>query len=140
MTASSPAWSEVDVGARMRWMTPTFVKYGKVVSKKGRSVRMKFDGESKTTVIPDALWYYCQYKAGDKENSLVVWDGPTKDAPPLPDNAHDIWQPAAQAAADFGIKVKDLRRWLRSGKVQGHQRTGLWEVNVVSLGRFLSER
>lgn len=122
-------------------MTPAFVKYGKIVSKKGPSIRAQFDGERRTTVIPDARWYYCQHKLGDKENSLVVWDGPGGHSIDLrPDTDGETWLPASDAAHTFGVKVKDLRRWLRSGKVKGHQRQGLWVVDAQSLGQFMADR
>lgn len=122
-------------------MTPTFVKYGKIVTKRKRSLRVQFDEEPRTTVIPDALWYYNQYKVGDKENSLVVWDGPAQGSPiTIAATGETELLPAAQAAAEFGVKVKDLRRWLRSGKVKGHQRQGLWLVDAQSLGQFMADR
>lgn len=124
---------------RIRWVTPTFVKYGEIKAKRKRSLRVQFDGESRTTVIPDALWYYCQHKVGDKENGLAVWEGEAKPMTPTP-NAHDRYLPAAEVAHSHGVSPKDLRRWLRSGKVHGYQEMGLWLVDEQSLGRFLADR
>lgn len=139
MSEVEKAWSDVQIGERVRWLTPTFVKFGKIMSKKGRAMRVQFDRDPRPTVIPDAKWYFVQHKLGDKENGLVVWDGDVKAAQPLP-NAHDRYVTAAEASHTFGVTVKELRRWLRAGKVHGYQELGLWMVDEQSLGRWMADR
>lgn len=122
-------------------MTPSFVKYGEIVGVAKRDLKVQFDGESRPTAIPNAKWYYVQHKLGDKENGLSVWDGPGGHSIDLrPDTDGEHWLPAAEAAHAFGVKVKDLRRWLRAGKVKGHQRQGLWVVDAQSLGQWMADR
>lgn len=135
------AWSDLSPGDRVAWMTPSFFKLGVVQRIKGRSAKILFDGELKARVIPDARWYWAQANAGDPENSLVRW---TDDRAALAPAAISLSQgddlSVKDAVALFGVAAKDLRRWLRSGKVLGRQQDGLWVVDAKSLGKHLAER
>lgn len=136
------AWSDLAEGQRVRFLTPRFLKLGTVVAKgKSRSLKIQFDGEPRPTVLPDARWYWAQGKVPSAEESLVAWVGEIDPVPERgPDLDADDLMPVSQACELFGVKPKDLRRWLRSGKVAGGQRQGLWLVDAGSLGRHLSER
>lgn len=135
------AWSDLYPGLRVRWLTPTFVKHGTIVKIKGRSMRVKFDGEARETVIPDARWWFVQGKAKDPENGLAVWNGETRGHTHLPPEAvEDDLMSTTEAVGRFGVTAKELRRWLRGGKVRGHQLQGTWLVDGQSLERHLSDR
>lgn len=149
MPATKIAWSDLGRGSTVRWRTPTFLKHGTVVERKGRSLRVRFDGDHRDTVIPDARWYFAQSKTARTEaeldrmeSSLVAWKGaaPKHQVDLQPDATGDDWLTSGEASKLHGVSPKDLRRWLRSGKVQGHQRSGAWIVSAVSLSQHLSER
>lgn len=136
------AWSDYYEGCRVRFKTPNFVKIGTVLKRKGASMRIQFDGEAKDTVLPDARHYALRYKAGDRDEYLVMVkgaDAPTK-TETLEDEGTDLVD-VPHAANLFGVAQKDLRRWLRSGKVKGHQaQDGRWRIEYAALSRFLSNR
>lgn len=140
------AWSDIGKGIRIRWMTPRFHKVGTVIERKDRSLRVMFDGDSSNTVIPDARWYFVQRRRGDRENQLCAVKRSVRQQRTrasrrsLPASDESLIT-ASQAAKDFGVEPKDLRRWLRQGKVFGTQQdNGRWLVDEVSLGKWLAER
>lgn len=138
-------WSSIDRGVRVRWLTPRFHKVGVVVLRKDRSLRVRFDGEAQDTVIPDARWYFVARRNGDPENQLCVVKASVrakraKSRAASLGSSHDNLINASSAARDFGVAPKDLRRWLRNGKVLGIQQGSRWMVDEVSLGKYLAER
>lgn len=136
------AWSDLHQGLRVRFATPRFIKIGTVVKIKGRGMRIQFDGEPRLTTIPDAKWYFVEGKAGNKEEHLVVVDAPTP-TKALQRTPKGSWEfiPVSEAAQTFGVDAKTIRRWLRSGKVKGHQANGsTWMVETQSLGQQLAGR
>lgn len=128
-------------------MTPRFHKVGVVVERKERALRVRFDHESRDTVIPDARWYFVQRRKGDPYNQLCVVKGSVRSGTSKTSRrsvpaSEDNLIPASRAAEDFGVNPKDLRRWLRNGRVFGTQTSanGRWLVDEVSLGKYLAER
>jgi len=139
------AWSNIDQGTRIRWLTPRFHKVGTVVTRKDRALRVRFDHDTTDTVIPDARWYFTARRNGDPENQLCavkrsVRAKPSKTRASSLHASHDDLISASQAARDFGVTPKDLRRWLRNGRVFGAQQGTRWMVDEVSLGKYLAER
>lgn len=141
------AWSAISPGRRVRWLTPSFHKVGTLVSIKGRAMRVRFDHELRDTVIPDARWYFVQRRCGDTANQLSVVNDKVRakatrpaDGRPAYAKPHEDMVDLVTACADAGVHPKDVRRWLRSGKVHGTQREGRWYVEESSLSKYMSEK
>ncbi len=136
------AWADLDEGQRVRFTTPSFVKRGVVLRKKGRGLVLRFDGEARDTVLPDARQYWVDHKTGRQDWGLCCVRG--ESPPPVLQQrrASDAeWIKATKAADQYGVTPKQLRAWLRAGKIRcGRTKSGIWVVDRISLGRFLSER
>src|SRR5688572_20526814 len=86
------AWSDIGPHDFVRWVTPRFVKYGRVLEHKrgDAGLLIQFIEDAKPRAIPDAKWYHGQFKLlGDKaEEHLCVieyqawYNGPKVEATP----------------------------------------------------------
>lgn len=133
-------WSDFEPRTKVRWMTPVFVKAGIIVAKRGRSLKVQFEGELRPTVIPNARWYHEAALRRDPENSLVVLtkEASNPSAQPRGDHSEVVW--IEEAASLHGLPQKRLRVLLRSGKVKGDKSQGRWRVDLVSLSRWMADR
>lgn len=153
------AWSDLQPGDRVRWKTATFVKRGCIVSVSKRSMSVLFDAHSKPTVIPDGKWYFVEGKVGNINEHLVTISTPANPdvkmngdprqgvehrpakgssccnacGEPWPCNQNppgvdDAISPA-QAANILGTDAKNVRRMIRSGKLQAHRDGGRWVLS-----------
>lgn len=133
------AWSSVSGGDTVRWITPRFVKYGRVLERKDRSLKVHFFGESTARAIPDARWYFTQYKMNPQaEEQLVVVQytplmlEPTP-PPAIPEaaDAHDVWITVNEACEMLNMDAKQLRRYIRRGHIPAHKdkADGMWRIH-----------
>jgi hypothetical protein len=134
-------WHEVREGTRVRFTTPSFVKRGVVLSRERWSMVVRFDGEDRDTTLPYARRYWEDHEQGRRDWGLCAVRGESPPpTPPRPRTDAD-WIKATEAATEYGVTAKQLRNWLRQGKIRcGHTKAGIWVVDRISLGRFLAER
>lgn len=136
-------WDAVEPGDRVRWATPRFIKIGTVITRRGRSMKVAFDGEYRDTILPDGQWYFEQWLYHhNKEEHLVVVRAPNPTRTKLkePEVGVDMMN-VREAAVLFGVSAKDIRRWLRAGRVIGGRANDqTWQVDSVSLGQHLAKR
>jgi hypothetical protein len=138
------SWYDVEPGMRVRFTTPKFVKRGTLVAKKKASAKVRFDGEARDTVLPDARHYYAMAKGGHENNEwtlVVIEDNGSRElvSKELPTEEEE-WITPAEAATLHGISPKRLRTLLRSGRIKGKQKGlgGSWLVDSASVERWLS--
>jgi len=133
------AWSDLYPGVRVRWSTPAFIKRGVIRLVKGRSMKVRFDGHDKDTIIPMARWYFYEGKAGNLTEHLVVINTKAPRQPKSPALAaaakaleagkKNLISPA-QAANILGVDSKAVRRMIRAGKLKATQQGGRWVLNI----------
>lgn len=136
------AWSDVHRGQFVRWSTPRFVKFGRVVSRKGQSLTVNFGGvDAKATVIPDARWYFVRGKENpDAEEHLVIVDEllPEVFRTAEPDDEVITVQEACELVL---VDPKLVRRYIRRGKLGAvKDREGRWQVHRGHFLDFAVER
>jgi excisionase family DNA binding protein len=126
-------WSNITPGkTRVRFKTPNSMRRGTVMSVKKRSMLVQFDGMSKPTAIPDAKWYYVQGRMGNLNEHLVTIATPApKAAAKLPTGfrAGMSWITPGEAAAILGTDPKNIRRMIRSGKLEARREGGRWALS-----------
>lgn len=136
--ATDLAWSEIVPGTRIRWVTPAFVRRGTVISREQRSVVAQFDGLDKKTTIPDAKWYFIEWRHGRTDEHLVSISTPAPKYRRVKSEKRgkpsDALITPAEAAAILGTDSKTIRRKLRSGSIKGERTdSGSWLVDRRSL-------
>lgn len=146
------AWSEVDKGDRVAWWIGPNFKLGTVLRKKGISLRVHFDGETRPTNIPNARTFFVSHRMGKKEQNLYCVRQSLRIKGKFPAGKKQRSNGRAPDALDgdlirsseavrlYGVGGKELRRLLRSNKVLGRQEDGRWMVDATSLGRYLANR
>lgn len=131
------AWSDIQVGMFIRWATPRFIKYGRIVTRGGNSMSVQFIEDASPRAIPEAKWYFVEGKRDPQaEEHLVVIDyaswynGPPV-VPFIPEvqDAHEVYISAAQAAEFLSMQEKQVRRYIRQGKIPAFKRDGWWVIN-----------
>ena len=120
------AWSNIGQNNTIRWVTPRFVKYGRVLARKGRSMRVQFFDEPNERAIPDAKWYFGQWKMfGDEaeEHLCVVEYQPTMRGSTIPpaEFAQDNWLNVTDVAELLNWDEKRVRRYIRRGHIPAHK-------------------
>lgn len=145
------AWSDVSPGDFVRWVTPRFVKYGVTLTKAGNSMTFDFLDEHRPRVLPDARWYYAQFKIHPElpEEYLCVIEA-------LPDGAtiehlfrglkddgtsaeHSV--SVAEACDILGMDPKQLRRHIRRGVVTASKnRDSQWVIDRDHLMSIAGKR
>lgn len=136
------AWSDICPGDFIRWRTPRFIWYGKILKihskPRDRSMLVDFMEEQSPRAIPDAKWYhaqFCLYGDEAEEHICVVdyheWYKAPPSDPFIPEaeDAHDVWIPVYQAAEFLGWDEKRLRRMIRRGHITAHKEDGRWIIN-----------
>lgn len=129
------AWSDLHVGMRVRWITPTFVRRGTIVRIKGKGMEVQFDGLDRRTQIPDAAYYYANGKTGNAEEHLMAITGSAPKASKIKVDGikrGDAITPK-EAANILGVDVKGLRRMIRSGKVPAEREGGRWVLSRLKV-------
>lgn len=127
------AWSDIGTGTIVRWRTPNFIKYGRVLHRKDRSLTVQFTDDGPPRAIPDARWYYVQFKQfGLKaEESLCVLKAipvKSKSFQPATD-AHEDFIHASQVAEYLNWDEKQVRRYIRRGTIPAFKdQFGRWVV------------
>lgn len=145
------AWSNVQSGDFVRWATPRFVRYGRVITHppKSDSLRVEFWQPVEEKAIPNARWYFVQGKMKpDAEEHLVVIDLTPmellvragaltdEDNPPLtvkPRRSHEPWITVQTACEQLKMDQKQLRRHIRRGVVIAEKRDGIWYIDQERL-------
>ena len=97
-----------------------------------------FDGLDKKTTIPDAKWYFVQWRHGRIDEHLVGISTPApkyrRVKAPKGGSPSDAMITPAEAAAILGTDQKTIRRKLRSGVIKGERtESGGWLVDRRSL-------
>lgn len=138
-TVLDKAWSDIQPPDFIRWVTPRFVKYGRVLKHADRSLLVQLLDEDRPRAIPDAKWYYSQFKLrgpNTEEHLCVVQYRPEHDGPPVvlagipeAEYAQDVWITASQAAEFLNWDEKQVRRYIRSGKIEANKRDGRWIIH-----------
>lgn len=124
----------------VRLVLPNSVRVGRILAKKDRSLKIRWT-TGKTQVLPNARMYWAYGKTPSKDEYLELAPKGAKSEEPKRRRTTDDLMSVSAAEQLFGVKGKDIRRWLRSGKVQGFQGgSGSWSVSSQSLGQFLAER
>lgn len=123
-----PSWHELVPGDWLIWAMPDFVKVGRLDHKQGISLAIEFQGHAVPTVLPDAY----QYWEPDPGAQLAPYMLRITDPPRLRvDAATGETMSVRQAAALLGCGPKDVRRMLRSGKLEGEKKGGSWAAVVA---------
>jgi hypothetical protein len=114
-----PDFVTLQPGDWVQTLTPTSLKTGQVLKRKGRSLLVLYQAQDKPTAHPDAEAYFSNPVPGE-------W-GMIKVEP-----QHRLSAPTShtmtvrQAAAKLGTDTKTIRRKLRSGELRGKQKEGKW--------------
>lgn len=147
-TIIDKAWSDISPGDPVRWATPRFIKYGVVLARKGRSITFQCADEPRPVVIPDARWYYFQFKmyGVEAEECLCILRelpaGPSVRTPKLvDDSSDDPMLSVNQACEILGMDPKQLRRYIRRGLVTATKnRDGQWQLQRELLMSLAAKR
>lgn len=131
------AWSDIHTGLLVRWATPNFIFYGRVVKRRGQSLVLRSIEDESLRHIPDARWYFTRGKE-DVWGSEVLFvidclpDRPEAVDPPDPDEDFILVQEACELVL---VDPKLVRRYLRRGKLLAHKDLeGRWQIHR---GQFL---
>jgi hypothetical protein len=109
-------------GSWIRWTTPSTVKEGQVVWASYPSLVVRWmDGEEQVFPFTDGYWndlptMSCRIELIEKPRGAARIQA---------DVAHDRMS-VARAAASLGTTKKQIRSWLRSGRLHGEQVDGKW--------------
>lgn len=128
------AWSSIQPNDRVRWVTPRFVKFGRVLSIAGRSASFVWDDGTKQT-LPDARWYFAEGKRESLRDEHLVILVPSELPTPytrLPDDhvmSDRAWISTEAAAEMLAWDMKKLRRYLRSGTIVARKQEDRWYIN-----------
>jgi Helix-turn-helix domain len=131
------AWSDIQLGDFMRWATPRFVKYGRVVKRDGNGMTLQFIEDANVQVIPTAKWYFVQGKLNpDSEEHLVCidyseWFNAPYSEPFIPpaEYADEVWIHVFQVAEMLRWDEKEIRRKIRRGIIPAHKKDGRWVIH-----------
>ena len=130
------AWSDISPGDFMRWATPRFIKYGRVIKRDGNGMTLQFIEDANVRVIPQAKWYFCQAKmyGPDAEEHLVCIDysewfnGPPVE--PFVPPSYDDSVTVNDACEILRMDPKQLRRHIRRGRIEAHKDLeGRWMID-----------
>lgn len=136
------AWSDIQVGYFVRWATPRFVKYGRILTIGGNSMSVQFIEDKNPRGIPDAKWYFVQGKLDPhSEEHLVVidykqWysgDEPKPDRSKLHRRTHVTWISVSAACEMINMDQKRVRRYIRRGIIPARKQDDRWLVNAETL-------
>lgn len=128
-------WSNLHKGTRVRFKTMNFVKRGTIISIKKRSMKVLFDAHDRPTSIPDAKWYFVQARMGNKNEHLCAISTPeperSRAAAGL--EGYHLRKPGtyvspAEAASLLGTDPKNIRRMIRSGRLEAMRDGGRWVI------------
>ena len=133
------AWSDISPGHYLRWATPRFVKYGRVLERGGNSMRAMFDDERGPRAIPEAKWYFVQGKiSASADEHLVIIEPPA-----IPTTPHSFlksqpvesgqWLSVQQACELIRMDQKQLRRHIRRGVIPAVKRDDRWVIDREAL-------
>lgn len=134
-TVIDTAWSNIHAGQFVRWATPRFIKYGRVVSRKGNSLVIEDLDDGRTIAIPEAKWYFVQFKMhGPRhEECLFLVDKVFKGKMILEPEA-DNRITVQDACELLRMDPKQLRRHIRRGRIQAHKdRESRWMIDRTHL-------
>lgn len=132
------AWSSIQPGDQVRWATPTFIKFGRVLNTAGRSATFVWD-DGKQQAVPDARWYFVEGKRDPMpDEHLVVIQRPTDDVMWLAQHrpvaiVEQGWCSTHDAAEMLNWDEKKLRRYIRRGHILARKHEDRWEVNREAL-------
>jgi hypothetical protein len=107
-------------GDWIEFLTPTFLRRGEVLTRKGRSLLVHYDGFDGPTGIPDAEMYF----SSPREGQYVMRRIPHRKRVAAP--ADESSMTVRQAAARLGTDAKGIRRMLRAGQLEGRMEDGRW--------------
>lgn len=145
-TIIDKAWSDIQVGDFIRWATPRFVKYGRVLKVAGNSIMAQFIEDARPTSIPDAKWYFVQWKMNhDAEEHLVCIDyqawynGPPVEPFVPAQNFGQQWLSVNEACEMIRMDPKQLRRHIRRGVVMATKRDDRWVIDREALQTIASK-
>ena len=124
------AWADVQPFDFVRWATPRFVKYGRVLEhpKGSRSLLIHFVEDAQPRALPDAKWYFTQFKlkGPDTEEHLCVIDyaewyngPPPEPFVPKTDEADELT--VNEAVEIVRMDAKQFRRLIRRGVIPAHK-------------------
>lgn len=133
------AWSDIYPGESIRWATPRFIKYGRVLERGSNSMLAQFDDESRPRAIPEAKWYFVQGKiSASADEHLVIIDHPVLPTTPqsfLKQQPADSnqWVSVPQACELIRMDPKQLRRHIRRGVIPAVKRDDRWVIDREAL-------
>lgn len=120
------AWSDVQPPDFIRWATPRFIKYGRVLAHKERSLLVQFVEDAQPRAIPDAKWYYGQFKTRgpEAEEHICVIDyaawyngPPVEPFVPLVHDDEGVDLTVNEAIEIVRMEAKQFRRLIRRGVI-----------------------
>lgn len=133
------AWSDIQVGMFIRWATPRFVKYGRVIDRKGNGMRAMFFDDAHDRAIPEAKWYFVEGKRDPHaEEHLVVIDYPHDRGslgyakPQRPAEGNELISVLA-ACELLKMDPKQMRRQIRRGVIPATKKDDRWVINREAL-------
>lgn len=133
------AWSDVSPPDKVVWILPNGTKHGIVVERKGRSLVVQFWEEHRLRTIPDAHWYYFNYRqrGPDVNEALFVVDE-------FPHQALTVARITENDSEQGELHASDIAEMLRmpEKQVRRHLRNGVWPQAWRSSqdGRWLVSR
>lgn len=134
------AWSNIQVNQFVRWATPRFIKYGRVLKIGGTSLMVQFIEDARPTAIPDAKWYFVEGKRDPQaEEHLVCIDYQTwYNGPPTqpfipPHSTSGQFISVAEACELIRMDPKQLRRHIRRGVIPAEKRDDRWVIDREAL-------
>lgn len=116
-----PRFIELEVGDWFQFSTPHFNRIGRVLEKKGRSLRVQYQAREGTVAIPDAEIYF--HDSDDLKRGTVFKRIPAQNRIPFPTGE---WATLEQAAHLLDSTPKALRQKLRDGELEGKRNGGRW--------------
>lgn len=128
----------------MRWVTPRFVKYGVILSRKDRSLSIDILDEDRPRVLPDGRWYYSQFKihGTNTDEYLAVIDaipeGTTIDhlfrSLTVNDEGQSVEALTVNEACEMiRMDPKQLRRHIRRGTIPATKHDDRWLIDGEAL-------
>lgn len=138
------AWSDVHADMFIRWATPRFIKYGRVLKVGNNSMSVQFIEDASPRAIPEAKWYFVQGKLNpEAEEHLVVIDyddwynGPPVE-PFVPAAIRGEFISVNEACEMIRMDPKQLRRHIRRGVVTAVKRDDRWVIDREALQTIAS--
>jgi hypothetical protein len=125
-------WSQVAVNMDIRWSTPRFVLYGRILDIQGQSMVAFFTDRNKR-VLPDAEWYYGR-SPEDEEHLVVIQRGEEKQGYLRSSAFVEEWVTVQAACELIQMDAKQMRRHIRNAVIPAHKdKFERWQIHREKL-------